>query len=278
MQLLQHLYSRWQRWPLVPKICWVGLLLLFTYFIWHTLFINGAVPGPYPVVAFFHNFFLLAGWCSLFLMGSASFIFPAVVLKKVRRRWLKIIALTLLAIVSMTVLPVLFFINGGGLPAVIFFPYLVTFFQVLWIIIVINQEPQRFYRNRVIAFSVLVGLTIGLMPFKGYSVYPVDAIRADAWGTSYHLSYMNFDAQGQLSLYECGPHRLLCRKIYHYCNDLGPKGAGELSWANGRLTLTLGSTELYQRFKLADNTFDEYIDPAWRNFHSNEICRYSLWG
>ena len=277
MSLPKYLYNCWCRQCLLQRGCQSGLLLLFAYLPWHWLFINGIVPGPYPVAVFLHGFFFLGFWVLLLFICCASFIFPIASLKEVQRRWFKTLGFALLGVVGMAVSLPLSVIHGG-LQGLIGLFFLIVAVDIWWIIVANHRFPHRVKVNGVVTFSLLIALTVGLMPFNGYGIDHVDDLHVNVWNKNYRMSYMSFDDYGKLSLYECGSAKLLCRKIYHYCNNLGPGGAGKLSWTDERLTLMLNNTELYQRFKTKDNAFHQEINPSWADWHSNGVCRYSVWG
>ncbi len=278
MQLLRYFYHHWNRQTLLQRVGQPGLLLFFAYLPWHWLFINGILPGPYPVAVFLHGLFFFGFWILLLFICCASFIFPVTSLKQVRWRWLKIWGFALLAVVGMALSLPLSFLHGGGFHGPIRLFFLIVALDILWIIVAISQFPHQVKVNSIVTFSLLITLTVGLMPFNGYFIDHVDALQVNTWNKSYQMSYMSFDAYGKLSLYECGPTKLFCRKIYHYCNNLGRGGAGQLSWEDDRLTLTLNETKLYQRFKTKNNAFDQKLALNQTGLHSNGVCRYSVWG
>jgi hypothetical protein len=170
------------------------------------------------------------------------------------------------------------FLQGGGFYGLIKLFFLIVALDIWWILVATYRFPHQVKFKSIVTFSLLIALTVGLTPFNGYGIAHVDDLQVSAWNKNYQMSYMNFDAYGKLSLYECGPAKLLCHKIYHYCNNLGPGGAGKLSWADARLTLRLNNTDLYQRFKTKNGRFSQEIDPSLADWHSNGVCRYSVWG
>lgn len=188
MSLPKYLYNRWRRQCLFQRVCQSGLLLLFAYLPWHWLFINGIVPGPYPVAVFLHGFFFLGFWVLLLFLCCASFIFPIASLKGIQRRWLKICGFAFLAVVGMAVSLPLSVIHGG-LQGPIGLFFLITALDIGWIIIASHRFPHRVKVNGVVTFSLLIVLTVGLMPFSGYGIDHVDALHVNAWNKNYRMSY-----------------------------------------------------------------------------------------
>lgn len=278
MQVLTYFYNYWKSLSLLPKFGLLGLLLLFSYLPWHFFFVNGVVPGPYGAALFLHEFFFLGFWLLLLLTSFISFVFPVISLRGVQRRWPKTLGLGLLAVATIVASAPLSIVSGAGIYGIVLLLFLAVGLNVVWIVSALNRFPRRIRHHMSVSFLLIVVLTIELIPFNGYGIDHVDTLAVNTWDKSYHLSYMSFDAYGKLSLYECGPAKLLCRKVYHYCNNLGPGGSGRLVWADDRLTLMLQSTKLYQRFEADKNKLDGEIDPSWADWHSNNACPYSLWG
>ena len=263
MPFLRSVYSRWQHQTRFEQISWIGLLLFFSFLIWHLSFIHGLVPGPYHFAIQFHRIFLPGFWCLVLAILPVSIVFPVTTLRGIKRRWSKILGLVLLGAVSIVVLiPILFSQSGPmGLLGLLI---LAVLFDIWWILIIFTRFSQRVRTKSVVAFSVFLVLLVSLIPIGGFSFVSVDSLKVKDWNKSYHAGFMmSMDIQGQLTLFECGPMGLFCRQIYRYCDNLGPLASGDaiLLWADERLSLTFpssdksasdiyaGKSPLYQRSK-----------------------------
>ena len=272
MLFLRSLYCFWQHQTRVEQIGWIGILLFLGYLLWHVLFVTDFIPGPYHLVAQLHPVFFFVFWCLLLVIVPVSFVFPVTTLRRIKRRWLKIIGLGLLGLgITAALIPVL--AMNAGIHGLLLLLMLSIFFDIWWILIVVRRFPERIRTRSEIAFSVLLVLILLLIPIGGFGFESVDSLTVKEWGKSYHVGYMSFDDIGKLALYECGSVNLFCQEIYHYCNNLGPSPDSiSLSWARGaedRLSLKLGSSSLYVRSR--DNV-------VFKESSVYSRCNYSLWG
>lgn len=275
MLLLKSLYSLWQRLTRAEQIGWIGLLLSLSCVLWHVLFITDLMPGPYPLVAQVHQLLFFTFWLLLFAIVPICFIFPATTLRRIKHRWLKIILLGLLG-AGTTALLIPVAIIGLGIGGLLSLLILAICFDIIWILTVVQHTPGRVRLKNEIAFSALLALMFLLTPIGGYEFESLDRLSIQEWGKSYHVSYMNFRAPGKLTLFECGPARVFCRKIYHFCEYGGPSSDATLTWADDILSLTFNDSVIYQRYKSQDNRLVN--DPGASVIGShNGNCQASQW-